>query len=104
MARKLFTKEEVVLCTYIARFGRSQFNESDISNLETRSVSSIKMKVSNIAAMLKEEGFEINEEVSSLSGKPPGQKGRRTNWDIVSRLIDYSRNEHFNECEKILSF
>ncbi|MAZ73521.1 MAG: hypothetical protein CMC70_10285 [Flavobacteriaceae bacterium] len=103
MARKLFTKEEVVLCTYIARFGRSQFNESDISNLEKRSVSSIKMKVSNIAAMLKEEGFEINEEVSSLSGKPPGQKGRRTNWGIVSRLNDYSKNEHLNECEKILS-
>ncbi|HIB46890.1 MAG TPA: hypothetical protein EYN07_02305 [Flavobacteriaceae bacterium] len=104
MARKLFTKEEVVLCTYIARFGRSQFNESDISNLETRSVSSIKMKVSNIAAMLKEEGFEINEEVSILSGKPPGQKGRRTNWDIVSNLQKYNRQELLNRCEKIMDF
>jgi hypothetical protein len=104
MGRKLFTKEEVVLCTYIARFGRGQFNESDISNLEERSVSSIKMKVSNIAAMLEEEGLHINQDVSCLSGKTTGKKGRRTNWDIVSGITNYNRLELLNKCEKILNF
>ncbi len=104
MSRKLYTKEEVVLCTYIARFGRNQFNESNISSLENRSVSSIKMKVSNIAAMLTEAGFDIHQDISRLSGKTTGKKGRKTNWDIVSNLQKYNRQELLNRCEKILNF
>ncbi|MCT8339150.1 hypothetical protein MG296_03715 [Flavobacteriaceae bacterium TK19130] len=103
MARKLYTKEEVILCTYIARFGRNQFDESDISKLESRSIASIKMKVMNIAAMLREEGFAISEDISSLSGKPSGQKGRRTNWDIVCNLQNCKRLELLEKCEKILN-
>ena len=41
MKRNLYTKEEIILCTYIARFGRTEFSESDIHKLKERSVGSI---------------------------------------------------------------
>ena len=44
MKRNFYTKEEIILCTYIARFGRENFNENDIHRLNERSVSSIKME------------------------------------------------------------
>ncbi|WP_282148512.1 hypothetical protein [Algibacter lectus] len=102
MKRNLYTKEEIILCTYIARFGRSEFNESDIHKLKERSVSSIKMKVQNIASMLVEHGFEINPEVSKLTGKPNGEKGRTTNWDIVKTLTTFNKVDLYNQCEKII--
>ncbi|MFL0353165.1 hypothetical protein [Xanthomarina sp. GH4-25] len=102
MKRNLYTKEEIILCTYIARFGRSKFDESDIHKLKERSISSIKMKVQNIASMLVENGFEIDSEVSILTGKPHGKKGRRTNWDIVEALAATNKIDLFNLCSKII--
>lgn len=102
MKGKPYTKEEIILCTYIARFGKQEFNEDDISNLKDRSVSSIKMKIQNIASMLDEEGYDTSENISKLSGKPTGEKGRRTNWDIVSTLVSKTRNELLNDCENII--
>ena len=102
MARKLYTKEEIMLCTYIAKFGRSAFDESSISRLQQRSIPSIKMKVQNIAAMLTEEGFKISQDVAKLFGKTTGKKGRRRNWDIVSNLVEIRRNELFGLCEIII--
>lgn len=52
--RNLYTEKEIVVCTYIARFGRNDFNENDIVKIKSRSLSSIKMKVQNIAAMIDE--------------------------------------------------
>jgi len=100
MKRKLFTKEEVMLCTYIARFGRAQFDEANIHFLENRSLPSIKMKVANIASMLAEEGFETHQDISKLTGKKQGEKGRKTNWDIVSNLVDYNQQELYKICQK----
>ena len=54
MKRNLFTKDEIILCTYLARFGKQEFDENDIQKLKARSISSIKMKVQNIASMLDE--------------------------------------------------
>ena len=102
MSRNLYTKEEIALCTYIARFGRNEFDESDIHKLKYRSVASIKMKVQNIASMLVENGFEINSEVSKLTGKPNGKKGRTTNWEIVETLIEINKGDFYKQCEKIL--
>lgn len=103
MKRNLFIKEEIILCTYIARFGKQEFNEDEISALKGRSISSIKMKVQNIAAMLDEEGFYTYENISKLSGKTTGEKGRRTNWDIVRTLTDNSKQELLTKCEGIIS-
>ena len=103
MKRNLFTKDEITLCTYIALFGKNEFDENDIHKLKNRSISSIKMKVQNIASMLDEEGFKTNDNISKLTGKPPGQKGRRTNWDIVNNLTDFNKYEFLSMCQKIIA-
>jgi hypothetical protein len=102
MARKSYSEDEVVLCTYIARFGRGFFNEKRIGRLQNRSESSIKMKVQNIAAMLNEEGYEHNSEVSMLSGLTTGEQGRKTNWDVVSTLVNLTKVELKDKCKVIL--
>jgi len=56
MPRKPYTSEDIVLCTYIARYGTGLFTESRVANYGGRSVSSVKMKVGNIVAMLDERG------------------------------------------------
>lgn len=101
MVRKLYTENEIVLCTYIARFGRDSFSEEKIILLEDRSINSVRMKVSNIAAMLSEEGYKYSPEVSCLSGVPPGEKGRRTNWNIVEKLLSLEEHELKERCNKI---
>lgn len=102
MKRNLFTKDEITLCTYLARFGKREFDENDIHKLKDRSISSIKMKVQNIASMLGEEGFETNDNISKLTGKPTGEKGRRTNWDYVSKLTDLKKHEFLSLCQKLI--
>jgi hypothetical protein len=43
--RNLYTVNEIIVCAYIARFGRNDFKESDVVRIKNRSLSSIKMKV-----------------------------------------------------------
>lgn len=102
MKKNFYTKDEIILCTYIARFGRAKFSEDDIHHLKERSVSSIKMKVQNIAAMLYENGYETDSNISKLTGKPSGKKGRMTNWDIVKDLAEIDKEDLFNLCTKII--
>ena len=102
MKTNLFIKDEIILCTYLARFGKQEFDENDIHKLKDRSISSIKMKVQNIASMLDEEGFKTNDNVPKLSGKPTGKKGRRTNWDIVSNFTDLNKQDFLSLCQKLI--
>lgn len=99
--RKRYTEDETVLCTYIARFGRGAFGEKDVEKVEGRSLSSIKMKVQNIASMLDEEKYEVSKEVSKLTGRPQGESGRRTDWDVVKPLAILSKEEHLKRCRVI---
>ena len=101
--RNLYTEDEIIVCSYIARFGRSDFDETDVEKIRKRSLSSIKIKLKNIASMLDEEGFKYSNEVSILTGLPAGQKGRRTNWDIVKRYANLPKEEHRKKCLSILS-
>jgi hypothetical protein len=78
------------------------FPLNDIYHLKERSVSSIKMKVQNIASMLAEEGFDTHVNVSHLSGKTTGEIGRRTNWDIVEKLAELKKVEFSRVCETII--
>ncbi|MDM9630216.1 hypothetical protein [Robiginitalea aurantiaca] len=103
MKRNLYTKDEITLCTYIARLGRNEFDEHDIHKLKKRSVASIKMKIQNIASMLDEEGYPTDNNVSKLTGKPPGEKGRRTNWDIVRNLTVLNKQEFLSLCQRIIN-
>ncbi len=103
MAGATFTWEEVVLCAYAARFNGDHFGGVEaIHSLTSRSRESIQLKVLNIASMLDEEGIARASKVNALSGLPTGQQGRRTNWDIVSGLVELSRDQHLAECIRIL--
>ena len=99
--RNPFKEEEIVLCTYIARFGREKFEESAIHEWSSRSLGSIKLKVQNIAAMLDEEGYPYDSSVTPLTGLPHGETGRRTNWDVVSNLVQLSESAHYAKCIRI---
>ncbi|WP_300462745.1 hypothetical protein [Desulfobacula sp.] len=101
--RNLFTEDEIVVCTYIARFGRENLTEDDVVRIKSRSLSSIKMKVQNIAAMLDEAGVDTSDQVSKLTGLPTGQTGRKTNWDVVKQYVILPKDEHRRRCNDILS-
>ncbi len=103
MKQKLFTENEIIVCTHIARFGYGYYNEKRISKLENRSESSIKMKVQNIAAMLKEEGLPYDPEINCLSGVTRGASGRRTNWDTVGQLVNLTEKELRIMCREIFA-
>ena len=103
MARNTYTDEEVILCAYIALYGRVLFIEKKIASTFERSEASIIMKVQNIAAMLDEEGIERNNEISALSGVTTGQEGRRTNWDIVNKMVNIGKDEHKQLCKNIIA-
>jgi hypothetical protein len=102
MSKKLFTEAEIILCTYIARFGRTLFNENRIASLEKRSIDSVKMKVANIAAVLKENGHAVAGEVSPLSGVTTGESGRSTNWELVEPLVFLEKQELKTRCLNLL--
>lgn len=101
--KNLYTENEIIVCTYISRFGYNDFTESDVEKITNRSLSSIKMKVQNIASMLDESGAETSDQVSKLTGLPAGQTGRKTNWDIVKNYKQLPKSEHRKKCLEILS-
>ena len=103
MARNLFTPDEIALCTFIAVNGRTNFGEEKIVGITNRSLASILMKVQNIAAMLREEGYTCHPSISSLTGLPKGRKERRTNWEIVHNLPLTDKSAFLVLCENIFA-
>lgn len=102
--RNLFTREEIILCTYAALYGdRDLGGVEAIQTVTNRGIGSIRMKIQNIAAMLDDAGVRRFSTVSGLTGLPPGQHGRSTNWEIVEPLTRRSRSELLNECRRILA-
>ena len=103
MPRQKYTDDEIVLCTYIVLYGRSLIIEKKIASYGGRSEASVRMKVQNIAAMLDEEGIGRSREVTALTGATTGKDGRRTNWDVVSKLVRTSKEEHKQKCKDIIA-
>ena len=102
MSRNLYTEDEIILCTYLARYGHDDFTEIESHKKYNRSLNSIKMKVQNIAAMLDEEEITRYSDVRGLSGVTTGKSGRRTNWEWVKKLIPLSKEELLTKCKSIL--
>lgn len=103
--RNLFTKEEIVLCTYSAMYASNDFGGiNKIYLLKHRSISSIKMKIMNIASMLDENGIRrFNyDSVPPLTGLTTGQTGRRTNWNIVATLYPLLKEDFLKKCNMIV--
>ena len=98
MAGNRYTENEIILCTYIARFGRGLINEDLIRSLfDRRPVGSVKMKVRNIARMLSEEGYRHSQEVSPWGG------GHRTDWHIVQLYADWAEPDFTARVKEILA-
>ena len=101
--RNAFTREELVLCIYAALYDIDDFGGlNEIHSLHSRSVASIRMKIQNLVAMCDEAGVARHNSEHSLTGLPHGQKGRRTNWDLVSHYSSISRDDHLQECLQII--
>lgn len=101
--RNLFTRDEIVLCIYAARYGAAEIGGIDsIHQLRRRSSSSIQMKICNIVAMCDDEGISRDPAQNALSGLTAGKRGRRTNWDVLSQYIKVPRAYHLLECQNII--
>jgi hypothetical protein len=102
--RSAFTRDEITLCTYGARYDVDDIGGIEaIHRLEARSEASIHMKMQNIAAILDEEAIPRESDVSPLSGLPHGQSGRRTHWEWVQPLTRLSKAELLETCLGIVA-
>lgn len=101
--RSAFTRDELVLCVYAARYAIADIGGINaIHSLHSRSLASIRMKIQNIVAMCDEEGISRSEHQHALSGMPAGETGRRTNWELLSQYINMPQDQHLHECESII--
>ena len=102
MTRKPYTSEDIILCTFIARYGSGRFTESKVAKYGGRTADSVKMKVGNIVAMLDEKGIERCPDIAPLTGMPQGEAGRNTNWSQVEHLVTLDKADLWAQCKKIL--
>ena len=104
MQMNSFTKDEIVLCIYAARYGSVDIGGVEaIHSIQGRSIDSIEMKIKNIISMCDEHDISRNTTVRPLTGCTTGKKGRLTNWKEVSEYAHVSRDQHLRECQTIIS-
>lgn len=104
MRRNTYTQNEITLCAYAALYDDREFGGAEaIHALTGRSLSSIKMKIGNMAAMLDEEEISRNPRISPLSGTPPGHGARRTDWETVKLIIAMPKPQLQSLCKEILA-
>jgi len=101
--KNYYSEDEIILCTYIARFGRGLLVEKKVSTFGKRPISSVQMKVQNIAAMLDEKGIPRSLDITPLSGKTTGRSGRETDWPVVEKLASMEKSEIWTKCKEILT-
>jgi hypothetical protein len=102
-ARNYYTPEEITLCAYAAMYDAADFGgERRIEALTHRSAGSIRMKIQNIAAMLDEARIRRESFVSPLTGRPPGESGRTTNWEQVEPLTRLPKAAFLERCQAIV--
>ena len=102
MAGNLYTDEEIVLCTYIARYRTALLTEARVARYGGRTADSVIMKVGNIVAMLDEKGIERCPDIAPLTGVAHGETGRETNWSQVEHLVTLDKADLWAWCKKIL--
>lgn len=108
MQRVKYTTEEITLCTYAAMYDSDDFGgDNAIRKLHSRpteqhSMASIKMKIKNIASMLDERDIPRYNRITPLTGKPTGENGRTTNWNIVQHLYCLEREAFKKKCMAII--
>lgn len=104
MPKNYFTDDEIVLCAYAALYDENEFGGvNGIRQITQRSLSSISMKIRNIAAKLDEEHISRNNQVTPLTGTPQGSKSRSTNWGVVEPLTRKRKGDFQAQCEEIIA-
>jgi hypothetical protein len=104
MPKNYFTNDEIVLCAYAALYDENEFGGINaIRQITQRPISSISMKIRNIASKLDEERISRNNRVTPLTGTPQGSKSRSTNWDIVEPLTRKSKRDFQAQCQAIIT-
>ncbi len=99
--RRRYTNDEITLCAYIARFGREEFNETDIQPISDRTLESVRRKVENIACMLDKDGFKTSEKVKKTPVSPT-RTNLRSKRGIVQMLAVAKQEEFLEACKEIL--
>jgi len=105
MKKDRYSREEVIVLSYLARYGNSSTNmESIIFNtvqvirsskgFEPRPVNHIRMKLRNITSLLKNHGVEYNRKFTPLSGVKLGCPARLTDWNVVNACLGLEQAEH----------
>lgn len=103
MRKNYYTENEVVLCTYAARYDVSDFGGARaIDSLTGRGLSSINSKIRNIAATLDMKAISRFNSVSPLTGRTTGESARATNWNIIEPLTHLSKQSLMQRCSAIL--
>jgi len=89
-----YCNDEIIVCTYIARFRQPSSEAVEMFSrlFPNRSAKSIRAKIGNIAAMLRDEGLPHSWQ-SYLTGTTTGRSARRTNWEIVRPLTCLSEKD-----------
>ena len=99
MPKNNFTNDEIVLCAYATLYDENEIGGiNGIHQLTQRPLSSINMKIRNIAAKLDEEGISRSNQVVPLTGTPQGGKSRLTNWAVVEPLTRKSKRDFQAQC------
>ena len=100
--RRRYTNDEITLCTYIARFGREEFDETNIQPISDRTIESVKRKVENIACMLDKDGFTTSESVKKTPVSP-SRTNLRSKRGVVHMLAVVKQEEFLETCKEILN-
>ena len=103
MSGSRFTPEEVTLCAYIAMYDGYEFGgDKAVHYLAHRSLQSIKMRIRNIVAALDEDNVQRSANITPHKGASGNGLARRTDWHIISNLVNLPRSQFLTECRRIL--
>lgn len=104
MPKNYFTADEIVLCAYAALYDENEIGGTNsIRQITQRPLSSITMKIRNIAAKLDEEHISRDNRIIPLIGTPQGSKSRPTNWDVVEPLTRKPKRDFQEQCQAIIA-
>ena len=103
MKKNYYTENEILLCAYGALYDAGDFGGYvAICSLTGRGLVSIASKIRNIAATLDKYGVARYNSITPLTGRPPGEPARDTNWEFIEPLTRMSRQDLLQRCLLVL--
>jgi len=94
-----FTENELILCTYIALYGKGLLIEKKIAKYGHRPEDAVKRKIKNIAAILHEKGIPRCHNITPSTGSV----NRKTDWPIIKDVLFIEKTHLLHKCKEILT-